>query len=105
MLETWNFKINSKNKILEITTKADQDVATKLVKMVDTTGGHYGIILETRQKANYRIRKSNMRWGDYTVQNSGARLWNNLKTPLKSISNKKTFNCKVKENFIAAYFI
>ena len=60
---------------------------------------------ETRQKANYRIRKSNMRWGDYTVQNSGARLWNNLKTPLKSISNKKTFNCKVKENFIAAYFI
>ena len=60
---------------------------------------------ETRQKANYRIRKSNMRWGDYTVQNSGARLWNNLKTPLKSISNKKIFNSKVKENFIAAYFI
>ena len=48
-------KIDSQNKILEIQTKADQDGATKLVKMVDTTGGHYGVILELRRRENSSI--------------------------------------------------
>ena len=51
-LESWNFKIDSQDKILEIQTKSDQDCTRKLVKMVDTTGGHYSVILETRKKAS-----------------------------------------------------
>ena len=48
-LEAWSFKIDRKNKVLEIKTRADQDGATKFVKIVDTSGGHYGVILETRK--------------------------------------------------------
>ena len=51
-LETWNFKIDGQEKILEIQLKSGQDNGRKLIKMVDTTGGHYGIILETRKKNN-----------------------------------------------------
>ena len=36
-------------KILEIQLKSDQDCSRKLIRMVDTTGGHYGIVLETRK--------------------------------------------------------
>ena len=49
-LETWNFKIDGEEKILEIQLKSGKDCGRKLIKMVDTTGGHYGIILETRKK-------------------------------------------------------
>ena len=58
---------------------------------------------ETRQKLNYKILKSNKKWGDCTLQNIGARLWNNLSLSLKSISNCKTFSKKVKETIIASY--
>ena len=51
-LESWNFKIDGEEKILEIHLKTGQDCGKKLVKMIDTTGGHYGIVLETRKKAN-----------------------------------------------------
>ena len=51
-LETWNFKIDGEEKILEIQLKSGQDCGRKLIKMVDTTGGHYGIVLETRKKNN-----------------------------------------------------
>ena len=54
-LESWNFKIDCQSKISEIQTKSDQDGATKVIKMVDTTGGHYGVILETRRRANSSI--------------------------------------------------
>ena len=40
-LESWNFKIDSREKILEIQTRSDQDCSTKLIKVIDTTGGHY----------------------------------------------------------------
>ena len=49
-LESWSFKIVSKEKILEIQTKTDQDCSKKLIRLVDTVGGHYGIILETKKK-------------------------------------------------------
>ena len=43
-------KIDSREKILEIQTKSDQDCSRKLIKMVDTISGHYRIVLETRKK-------------------------------------------------------
>ena len=50
---------------------------------------------ETRQKLDYRIVKSNKKWRNYTVQNVGARMWNNLPPPsLKSSSKDKHFNKK-----------
>ena len=49
-LETWNFRIDGQKKILEIHLKTGQDTSQKLIKMEDTTGGHYGIVLETRKK-------------------------------------------------------
>ena len=35
---------------MDIQTKTDQDYSKKLIRMVDTVGGHYGIILETKKK-------------------------------------------------------
>ena len=56
-LESWSFKIDSREKILEIQTKNDDDGYKKLIRMVDTVGGHYGIILETKKiKKNTDIR-------------------------------------------------
>ena len=51
-LETWNFKIDGQEKILEIQMKTGQDNGRKLLKMEETAGGHYGIVLETRKKKN-----------------------------------------------------
>ena len=48
MLESWNFKIDGQSKILQIESKTDG--SQKEIKMIDTQGGHYGIILETRKK-------------------------------------------------------
>ena len=44
-LEMWNFKIDSRRKILEIESKSDE--SRKEFRMIETLGGHYGIILET----------------------------------------------------------
>ena len=49
-LEDWSFQIDGREKILEITSKTDGSRIQ--VKMIDTKGGHYGIILETQQKKN-----------------------------------------------------
>ena len=46
-LESWNIKIDGKDKILEIQVKIGQDNGKKLIRMIDTAGGHNGIILET----------------------------------------------------------
>ena len=54
-LEAWSFKIDRKNKVLEIKMRADQDGATKFVKIVDTSGGHYRVILETRKRTSSSI--------------------------------------------------
>ena len=54
-LKTWNFKIDGQEKILEIQLKSGQDNGRKLIKMEETTGGHYGIVLETRKKKNSNL--------------------------------------------------
>ena len=51
-LESWSFKIDGPENILEIQMKTGQDNRKKLLKMEDTIGGHYGIVLETRKKKN-----------------------------------------------------
>ena len=51
-LESWNFKIDSREIILEIHVNNQQDTDRKQLKMTDTKGGHYGIILETRKNQN-----------------------------------------------------
>ena len=49
-LESWKFKIDGVEKILEIEVKTGQKHSKKFLKMVDTAGGHCGIILETQKK-------------------------------------------------------
>ena len=51
----WNFKTDGQEKILEIPMKTGQGNSKKLVKMEDTTGGHYGIVLETRKKKDVNM--------------------------------------------------
>ena len=55
ILESWNFKIDSREKILEIQTKSDQDCSRKLIKIMDVIGGHYRIVLKTRKKKSLNI--------------------------------------------------
>ena len=44
-LEDWNFQISGRDKMLEITSLTD---STRIqIQMIDTQGGHYGIVLET----------------------------------------------------------
>ena len=50
-LESWSFKIDGEEKILEIQMKTEKDNGKKLVRMIDTAGGHYSLILETRKKS------------------------------------------------------
>ena len=49
-LESWSFKIGGVEEILDIRIKNDQDCSRKLLKIEDTTGGHYGIVLVTKDK-------------------------------------------------------
>ena len=53
-LQNWNFKIDGKEKILEIQFKIDSSMMK--ITMVDTSGGHYGIILETRARPTSSFR-------------------------------------------------
>ena len=46
-LEGWNFKIDGQDKILEIDSKTDG--SRTRIKMIDTEGGHYAVILETKK--------------------------------------------------------
>ena len=47
-LESYNFKINGKEMILEIHMKTGQDNGKKLIRMIGTAGEHYGNILKIR---------------------------------------------------------
>ena len=51
-LESWNFKIDGQEKILEIQMKTGEDNGRKYIKMEDTVEGHYCIILETKIEKN-----------------------------------------------------
>ena len=48
-LESWNFNISGIEKILEIKIKSEEDSSKKLLKMVGTAGGYYGIVLEMQK--------------------------------------------------------
>ena len=48
-LESRNFNIHGSEKMLEIHMKNGEDQGKKFLKMEDTAGGHYGIVLETRK--------------------------------------------------------
>ena len=50
-LESWNFKIDGIEKILEIQMRRE-DNDKKYMKMEDTHGGHFSIILETKKEKN-----------------------------------------------------
>ena len=52
-LEEWNFKIDSQDKVLEI--KSRTDGPRMRLKIIDTAGGHYAIVLETKKKQNSNI--------------------------------------------------
>ena len=43
-LKGWNFQIDGRNKVLEITSRTDG--SRMKLNMIDTEGGYYGIILE-----------------------------------------------------------
>ena len=49
-LEDWNFQISGRDKILEITSLTDG--ARVQIQIIDTQGGHYGIMLETQRRQN-----------------------------------------------------
>ena len=45
-LEDWNFQIRGRDKILEITSLLDGSRVQ--IQIIDTQGGHYGVVLETQ---------------------------------------------------------
>ena len=47
-LEDWNFQISRRDKILEITSLTDGSRVQ--IQMIDTQGGHFGIVLETQRR-------------------------------------------------------
>merc|ERR1712082_356966 len=49
-LESWNFNIYGPDKTLKIHPRSDGDHGKKFLKMIDTAGGHYGIVLEVGDK-------------------------------------------------------
>merc|ERR1711895_113681 len=48
-LESWNFNIYGPEKMLEIHMKNSDDQGKKFLRMEETAGGNYGIVLETRK--------------------------------------------------------
>ena len=57
-LEDWNFQISGRDKILEITSFTDGSRIQ--IQMIDTQGGHYGIVLETQGKQNVLYKEDAM---------------------------------------------
>ena len=49
-LESWNFNIYGPEKMLEIHMKNGEEHGKKFLKMEDTAGGHYGIVLESKMR-------------------------------------------------------
>ena len=54
-LKAWKFKIDSTKMTLEISTRVENDGATKVIEIIETTGGHYGVILETKKRPSSNI--------------------------------------------------
>ncbi len=58
---------------------------------------------ETRQHKNYKIHKTNKKWGDKMIRNKGDRLWNALPSSLKNIKNPFKFGKILKKRIIDGY--
>ena len=52
-MEGWNFKIDIQDKVLEI--ESGTDGLRIRLKMIDTAGGHYTVVLETGMKKDSNI--------------------------------------------------
>ena len=53
ILEGWNFKINGQNMVQEIESRKNGLRMT--IKMIDTAGGYYAVILKTKKKQDSNI--------------------------------------------------
>ena len=58
---------------------------------------------ETRQRKNYKLCRARKHWGDQTLKNKGARLWNNLPDNIKHINNVKVFSDEIKNLKLLQY--
>lgn len=99
-LESWKFKIDGVQKILEIKIKNDQESSKKLLKMVDTAGDHYDIILETKKKKkNDEVMHVEDNTGILFVEDAKDELCS-----FKAIKKVHEINHhKVKDQLISAY--
>ena len=85
---------------MDIQTKTDDDCYKKLIRMVDTVGGHYSIILETKKKK----KSSDIM---FVEDDTGILFLEDAKDNLcsfKAIRKVHEVNChKGKEQLISAY--
>ena len=85
--------------ILEIYLYYQEESDKKQIKMIDTTGGHYRIILETRKKQSTSMFLVKDDLGVLFVQNEQGDLCS-----FKSVRKVHEVNChKGKEQLMAAY--
>ena len=79
--------------------KTGQDCGKKLVKMIDTTGGHFGIVLETRKKASSSLFLAEDNSGTLFIEDEEGDLCS-----FRSVWKVQEVNChKGKEQLMAAY--
>ena len=60
-------------------------------------------VYNTRKIKDYKIHRTNKRWGERMLLNKGARLWNELPESLKDVNKTSTFTKRLKRYFIARY--
>ena len=94
-LESWNFKIDGPEKILEIHISTGNDHGKKFLKMEDTKGGHYGIVLETKKKENVRSPLIEEDVGILFMEDKEGELcsFRAVRKSMKSIGIKVKSNC------------
>ena len=98
-LETWNFKIDEQEMILEIQLTTGQVNGRKLLKLEKTTGGYYGIVLELGKKKNTKL---------FLVKEDSGILFKEDKEedlcPFRAVRKVHELNrVKGKEQLLAAY--
>ena len=60
-------------------------------------------VYNTRKIKDYKIHRTNKRWGERMLLNKGARLWNELPESLKDVNKTSTFTKRLKRYFISRY--
>ena len=97
-LESWNFNIYDPEKMLEIHMKNSDDQGKKFLRMEDTAGGHYGIVLETRkEKGDSTLEEKDL--GILFMEDKKGELFS-----LKAVKKVHEVNRqKVKDQLLQAY--